>query len=567
MTKIYYGPTDSFTGEYQLEPAPKISITTNFNYANDTIIGYSYTVSISGYCLRVNNEDEIQYSIRGVLANIENVRKILSRNGSDLAVLRDTDSEPILELKGGTLQSLSFEESDNVWRAYAPFAAEIEFNELNIFDDDFNCSNIYIDSNSNSSNLVDITQYKIKEFTDSWELIVEDEGFNFSDNPIGINNSVIRLNYTISAVGKNYFIEDELAPAWMQAKSFAQSRLSSQVSNIINSLKYSGTSCSPTESLSSIHDSGNGIVSSIAVQYNIFNETLTCNASESKGSFQLTYTALLKDTTSNNYTNSNILHLVQHSINRARNDKKTDITISVQGSIEGLCPGGITQGLSNFSLPNSGSLLIGGFNGVKISQAQAFLSNIIEDNDLTSNYKQALNINAQTLELPNTQCSEDSIKPTNFILTTNHTTGIIEYSVEYSSSRCLQEFESGTIVSNMQVSIEEPSIILQEFVVPNGSTVVQHLGTITARKISVTADVIKPRKFCDFDPSDPAQSVLDIIAYYRDTDIDIIFSDLTFPNENAYTLTTKEYTADVLSGSHSLTLGYICNEACDINES
>ena len=43
--KIYYG---SISTENRLIPAPNISIAINYNYSNDSIIGYTYIFNIQG---------------------------------------------------------------------------------------------------------------------------------------------------------------------------------------------------------------------------------------------------------------------------------------------------------------------------------------------------------------------------------------------------------------------------------------------------------------------------------------------------------------------------------------
>jgi len=562
MTKIYYGPESNFSSQYEITPSPKVSISVQYSYANDSIIGYSYILSLNGYAML--NTNNSYRGVSRVLSSIKNIQKILSRNGGVLAILKnENEGPPILQAKGGILRSLSFDNSENNWTAYAPFTAEIEFNELDILDEEFTCSNIYINNSSHSSNLVDIKKFKIKEFTDSWNLSIEDESFNFHDTPLEINNSVMRLNYSISATGKNYFINNNLSPAWLQAKNFAQDRLYKKVRSIINSLKISGTSCSPSDSLSSIHSDGPGILGEIAESYNIFNETLTCETSESDGSFSLNYSALLKNNTSSNYTSPEIIHTINKAYNTSRNGNKNNITITVNGTIEGLCPGGIVQNLGNFILPSSGSLLQGGSSGVKITNAKSFLSNIIINDDLVEDLKNLLEINATSLEIPIEDCSDGSIKASSFNLTTNFMTGIIEYSCTYDSNKCVKK-ESNSTTSNIKIAVEEPADIIAEFIIPNGDFTIQKLGTVSAKRITVTADIIKPRECC---PVSQGSVILDKIIQFKNTDMSAIFPEITFPDETLYTLTAKEYSHNPIDGTYNMTLSYICDKACNLLES
>jgi hypothetical protein len=98
MTKAYYGPDGDFSDSYRLKPAPTISISTEFAYANDVIIGYTYSVSLQGY---ITNPEETSKQIQNVVDGIENIRKILSRNGSNLQI-NDASGSDIIKCKGGT---------------------------------------------------------------------------------------------------------------------------------------------------------------------------------------------------------------------------------------------------------------------------------------------------------------------------------------------------------------------------------------------------------------------------------------------------------------------------------
>jgi hypothetical protein len=565
MTKFFYGPDDE-SDEYRISPAPKISIDTEYSYANDVLLGYVYKITITGFALSKKDDDNYK-GLPRVLSAVNNIQKILSRNGSDLTIF-DEDNKQIIKAKGGTLRSLSFDNGENNWVAFAPFSAEIDFNELNILNDNFSCNNIYINSNSHSTNLVDISKYKIKEFTDSWNLSLEDEGYNFSDKSdsngtLNINNSVFRLTYNVSAVGKNYYQDDLLLPAWVHAKNFSQHRLTNRVKDVVNSLKYSGTSCAPTDSLSSIHSTGAGIHQSVKQNYDIFNETVTCTASESDGSFNLEYSCILKNKSTSGFTSVNTIHTINKSINKTLQGRKNNINISIEGNIQGLCPGGLFQGSGNFSIPDSGSLISANSTGVRITFAQDLLNNKILDSnkkDLISSLKTALNITKEELEIEDDKCSP--IKPSSFTLTTNFMDGTITYSFVYDSNRCTTE--NG--LTNVRINIEEPTDILSELIIPNGDYVVQDIGTKTAKRVTLTADVINRRECCGTD--DNGAKIIQELLYFKENSMEDIFKDIIkFPDEEIYTITSKEYSYNFNEGSYNLTLAYICNPWCDIRES
>ena len=129
MSKTYYGPPGSTTNEYRLSPSPQITISTEPYYSGDIIIGYTHNVSIRGYASayrRTTNTDPAQ-SVTGlglVADSIATVKKILSRNGSEL-VVQENNGTNTIKCKGGTLRSISFNESTNNWMGFSEYSATI----------------------------------------------------------------------------------------------------------------------------------------------------------------------------------------------------------------------------------------------------------------------------------------------------------------------------------------------------------------------------------------------------------------------------------------------------------
>lgn len=576
MTSFFYGPDDQ-SEQYKISPAPKININTEYSYSNDVLIGYTYKIAINGFAMLKNDQDSYRGFPR-VLSAINNIQTILSKNGGDLNIF-DGTGKRIIKAKGGTLRSLSFDNGDNNWVALAPFSAEIEFNELEILNENFDCNNIYIDSKSHSSNLVDISKYKIKEFTDSWNLSLDDESYNFFDKSdsggsLGVNNSVFQLTYSVSAVGKNYYqypdLNGQLLPPWVHAKNFSQNRLANRVKSVVNSLKYSGSTCSPSESLSSLHSEGNGIYQQIRANHNIFNETVSCSASESDGSFSLEYSCILKSNNISDFSSSNTLHTINKTVNKTLEGKRNNININIEGNIQGLCPGGLFQGDGNFSIPDSGSLISPKSTGIRITSAQSLLNNLLntDKKDLNDSLKTSLNITKEELEIEDNACNP--IKPSSFSLTTNFMDGSITYSFAYDSTRC--KSEDG--LTNVRINIEEPVSVLSELIVPNGDYVVQDIGTTTARRVTLTASVLNRRVCCGQSDSDSdsdndnGAKIIEQLIYFQGTDMETIFAGvIKFPDKEIYTITSKEYTYNFNEGSYNLTLAYICNLWCDIKES
>lgn len=607
MIKFYYGPEAEVLEQYRVAPAPQISINTQLTYANDVIIGYSYIISINGIVSTLNKtyietlENDLIYqeeppssglvtteneiviieesetilyqddpnsidqirNIRPILNGIEYIRKLFSRNGSALTI-RDDQNNNLLRAKGGILKNINFNNSQNQWTITCPYSIELEFNELEILDETILCSDSLIHDSSKTSGLVDITQYKIKNFSDSWSFNVEDSIYNhIYGNALDVVNSEIAISYSLSATGKNYFIEDSLSPAWIQAKNFVQKRLYDQVRNLATALTISGDTCSANKTLAEIHtNDGSGIISGITSDYSIYNETLSCNTSESEGTFSIQYNAILKRNYNSDYCSNNIRHTFNKNITSSTNGNKNNISINIDGQVEGLCEGGILQNFGTFSFPQNGTILQPGSTSTKYANANAFLSKILNsaEDDLKTNFKSSLNITANELELPPSgECGEVSLTPSNFSLTHNYMTGTIAYTAQYSSDRACQQnqTEEGTVFKT-SITVEEPTPIISEFIIPNGNYVIQDIGTYTARKINVTSEGKKTRSTCD------AANINDFLDEVLTSDIETLFPFLEFPDEEIFILTNKSFDYNILEGSFTVNLSYICDEGCNI---
>ena len=129
-----------------VSPAPKINIQSEISYANDNIIGYTYSVSLNG--IAIADQDKI--SFLGTISKIDDIKRIFTGNGSRLIV--SNNGETVIEGIGGILISLDFD-SDNSFSRYSTYTATISFNELKILQDSFSCTSSQIPSDSFSSNL------------------------------------------------------------------------------------------------------------------------------------------------------------------------------------------------------------------------------------------------------------------------------------------------------------------------------------------------------------------------------------------------------------------------------
>ena len=597
--KIYYGEVKKENG---LIPAPDITISLEYNYSNDTIIGYTYVVTLNGSitALDLRNLDNGQeiptnpsYGIGAIADHIHKVRNILTQNGSILHIVRVLDNKILLRAKGGILRSISFDESPNNWNHYASYTASIEFQSIDFVDSTENCSSLFLDTSTytiGNAGIVDINKFKIKSFQDSWNFSFgENESFNKIKNNdvntnLNINNHSFSIQYNISATGKHFFNysnettgESKVLPAFEQAKNFVQYRLHEQVTNLINGvLKNSYTDPCPSgsegDSLNNMHVPGGseGLLKDLGdSNYKIYNEQISCDSSESEGSFSASYNAIVVTTNGNDaWTSDTAQHNVSKNINRSFKGSSMTTNISINGTIQGYVEGGIINSPGPISLPNKGSLLVYNNSSLnKYDNAKILLDKIYDENeynggvgaggkrDLKVLFKNALGITLD--ELNSVQSFDDPISdpphPTSFNLTHDYNNGTINYNLEYSSSNAC-----GKKYQEVSVQISQPTKIIAVFNVPNSNLcpIIQELGTNTAKTVSVSirgidhSDIGQPDTIDLSNELDSANLGCDPYGYLP-VNIPGISSDSI--------LTQKQYTKNPMDGSYSLSLNYICS--------
>jgi len=625
MNKMYYGPKNTTDNVYRLSPIPKISISREINYANDVILGYTYILNLTGFAsndrdLRTNDSQSRTYinsnNMSRVLGNIEIVKGILLANGSFLRVL-DNDNQVLLEANGGTLKSLSFDESDNHWTNFSPFSAQIEFNEVNILGENLSSA---IDVTSITTNMVDINKYKIKAFTENWSFDIDEDNYynhvlkSDTGQDLKINNSYINVTYNISATGKNYYYDDQgkikTKAAWTQAKDFAQERLYLQLKGLIGGILRDGkTVCLAEETLGSTEYvvgqspqnpfqidyirynnkalNKGGMLKDIQNAYKVYNETVTCETSESEGTFTLKYNSLLKHDKDGNFNADNVIHTVNKTINSTLNTVSDHVTtLSVEGKIQGLLEGGLINTSGNFQLPMNGRLLISQSGNSKFDNALTFLPSIIDidNDDLKSTFKTALGITYSGLSIPSGNWSRKdpftagtdptcttppaNITPISFNLTKNYIDASISYSVEYSSTKN-GTGDKDSFITFSNYTIDEPVSVLAEHVFPgstffnrDGTTLFQDIDTVTARKISIEIKgrnkTLRKTWPCEVDLLSYAgcNSVIDQFNIPE-------FKETLFPDYETFILTAKQINYDPRQGLYTANLSYTCTPGCE----
>lgn len=594
-TKIFYGELNN--NDHKLIPAPNISISIEYSYSNDTIIGYTYIFNLTGFATSLDlrtleNGDPIpenpEYGSGAVVDHIDKLRKILSNNGSILHVV-DGGGNYILKAKGGILRSFSVDESPNNWIHFANYSASIEFHSVDFGSKTENCNTTFLDPTTfNASGVLDINKYKIKSFTDSWSFSFdENEAFtkiknNEKNINLNIDNHGFNIQYTISATGKHFFdysnestSESKLLPAWEQAKNFVQYRLYDQVTNLIaNVLKDSySNSCVSSDGLDDILEPGGnpGLLSGLST-YKIFNEQITCEASESDGTFSATYSSLVKSTIGNsNWSSPETKHTINKSISVTNNGSPM-ININLNGTIEGLIEGGLIRIKEPLELPQTGSILITNNNSNnKYLNAKNLLDKIYSDSDynggigeggkrdLKPSFKNALDITLSALGISSlpSQDVPDPPHPVSFNLTHNYNAGTINYSVEYSTKNAA----CGRKYNEISIQTTNPTKILATFNIPNSNScpVIQELGTYTAKTVSVTIQGIDTSEI-----GQPTNLVLvnEVLNTLNLDCYDQGYLPITIPQ--GYIITQKQYTRNPVDGSFTVNISYICDNGCSI---
>lgn len=597
--KIFYGPMDS---EHRIIPAPDITIGLTYNYSNDTIIGYTYNITLTGFITSLDlrdleDGDEIpndsSSGIGAVTDHISKLRNILTQNGSILYIVRSSDSSILLKAKGGILRSFNIDQSSNNAVYNVPYTATLEFQDIDIGSEATNCSSVQIDSSSytpGSAGIVDISKYKIKTFQDSWNFTFdENEAFNKirtidSGNDLNINNHTFSIQYSISATGKHYFEynnestgSSKLLPAWEQAKNFVQHRLYEQVTHLIGGILKNtyNNACSSSDNLTNtgVPSSGNGLLNNVTDNYNIFNELISCEASESEGSFSATYNATVKTNFGGEFSTVHTKHTVSKNINKTTSSNNTMTSITVNGTIEGLIPGGLINGNGPLVLPANGSFLISNNpTQNKYNNAKTLLDILFDPldyasglgnsgkRDLKPSFKNALGITMLALEAsaPSDDPIPDPPHPTSFNLTHDYNNGTINYSVEYNSRvGCGRKYKEFTIQTN------NPTKVTATFNIPNSfkCPTIQELGTYTAKTMTIN--------IAGIDFSDTGQPALIDLGHELDNANPGCLGTPYFPTDlpftaSDYILTQQQYTKNPIDGSYSINLGYICNSGCSI---
>lgn len=582
LTEVYYCKQNETPGlEHRLVPAPSITISPEVYYANDSIIGYTYNVTLNGYANSLRkelNNDSVDYGADKTIQHIGDIRTIFNINGGNLYIKQNGGD--IIVAKGATIKNISFNTSSNHWVNYAPFSIELEFNEIDFIgcsnNPTISCNSSFFNASGLSNNLIDINSYKIKQFSDSWSFTIDNEIYqNYSD----IQNNIFKVTYNLSATGKNYYVDDTLVPAWQQAKNFVQDRLHKQVTSLINGVLQitpnSSDGCAGTKSVQQLYavdnisprsgglfTGGNTLRDGSSPNYDVYNETVSCSTSEAEGTFSITYNAILKKNNPSLSPQENAaIHTFTKNVSNSFESGKTTASISVQGTVRGLVRGGFIYYSNDYNLPQNGTFIsvIDGAE-TKYSNALAYYRAVVgTETDLYPNFKSSINITKKELLIGNSQCpGEDDpnaeIPCSSFSLDHSYNEGTIGYSSSYDSTNAQSKQRGYT---NISITRTDPVEVTQEFVIPGrkDGPIIQKLGMKTSRTISINIDGASAENkecvtFCEdggfkiCDDSLPKFSIKD-------------FDKLTQENDG-WIKTREDYTSNKLDGSFSISLEYTC---------
>lgn len=569
--QVFYCKQSETPGSlHRIAPAPQISISPEIYYANDNIIGYTYNVTLSGYANALRKEIDAGSVTTGPAPTIDHmgdIREIFNTNGGNLYIKQGT--KELLVAKGATIKSLSFNESDNRWVNYSPFTIEIEFNEIDLKGCDDNpvisCSSSIFHQINNakiiSDNLIDIKTYKIKEFKDKWSFTIDNTIY---DSYMNNYNNTFKVSYNLSATGKNYYINDNLVPAWQQARLFVQDRLYKQVYSLINGQLQidANDACSASKNITQIHNIDNtsprtgGLLSGFNTSkdgmpsYDVYNEVITCETSESDGSFSINYEAIVKKYNPEINESANAaLHTFTKNVTIAT-DQNIEATIAVQGTVQGLVKGGFIYHNNDFILPQNGTLIsTSNGNETKYSNALShYLQKIGSTTDLSNEMKDLLNIKKSQLLLKGT---DGYVIPSSFTIDHNYHDGSISYTANY--DRTLASImDKG--YANISITRQDPVDVIQEFIVPGRASgpIIQKLNMRTARTVSVNIDGANPsNKVCFI------EDICASLPFFSINNFEQLLSE-----NNDWVKTKEDYTVNTLDGSYSIALEYMIR-SCD----
>ena len=581
--------------EFELVPAPLLNVSMQHFYANESIIGYTYNVTLTGYASsKQNRQSNNGATIDWVVNSIAKVQNIFdgAGNGGNLIIMSPHfEKGPLMIFKGGRIKSQNYAPNDNQWVNYSEYTIELEFNDVEFFGCDTEhvkgCGVVFHDGTSKKDSegnvigvdtvqeqLVDIKKFKIKNFNDQWNINLGDEVYDHGKvgGSLDVNNKRYNVQYTISATGQHHWDDaGNLFPAWKHAKAFCQDRLVKQINGLYQNLAmhYMGPELEPCEShenLKTIHSIDQPSIHNTIGAMNIFDETISFNHSESDGTFSVTYNSVVKKGKETCITSADTNHdiRINYAGSNTCGQNKTAKSVNLSGTIQGLLrnnQGSIFYPNSlGFTLPEGPGQI--SFIGEredskhKWDRAKDLLDRFIDECDGKIICGELCDIVLKCLTPPdNDECKElcapSCPRPSNFSITHNYNTGTIDYNLDFS-------YDSNDIDQNrcnITISTEEPVPLTAEFTIPGRGIYYQPLGGCTPKKWTVNAEG-RVSGYDDISCQDLA-ALTSVCGCLPKGCVDL----LPEPGAN-YLLLSKQQTFNPIDGSFSYNATYACT-ICD----
>lgn len=524
--RVTYGVQGNFT---QLDPAPFVTLEYVPINANDSVIGYEWKCTITGYAV-----SEIKDGV-GVSAEstVDKIRKLIHEtfdksNGGTLFVYYA--GAEIIKATGSKVSSIAIESNDNNWINYAKYTVELTFNEVNYqamcggSSIALDCDNILL--LNYPKNLVNAQKYSVKSFKDGWTFNIGEENNNSAG--LLIHNQFMNVSYSIEAEGMHYYtgFDTKTIPAWEQAKIFCQDRLYKQVRFLLTSILPGSNNpipCNapfgmngvylPSEERSMVDFSVNED-NEEKIIFEVYNETVDTTASEANGTFSVKYNAIVKRKLGGDDLelqarfpgmpiDEDVIHTV--TVNRGFanhfGSKKTNLTLS--GKIQGLIKRGLWQNPNVFDMNKESNELVEKkeTTDTKYDNARKYWDAISLERgrDFIKSFKDYFNITYGTFYV---NCSEPTgPRPT----TLNHSHDYSEGSIDYSAG-----FDSEKVCAGKEANFTDVSFVFEdkienyaEFIIPGrpNGPLVQRLNSFKPRSVTLNITGFTDQKDCcwDFD--------------------------------------------------------------------
>jgi len=592
--RMYYVRMDGDADDvdYELVPSPNINLSIENFYANESIIGYTYNITLTGYAASKQSRGENHIpSIGYVVGSIAKIQNIFDRVGNGGKLVIKQGGSNLMVFKGGRIKRLDFAPSNNQWVRYSEYTIEIEFNDAELYGCNFSatkgCSSTLYDGgpsgvSSVHAQLVDHganapTGYKIKSFSDKWNIDLQDDIYDWAKihnrEDLRLNSKRYNIQYNISAVGQHYWDENgNLFPAWKQAKAFCQDRLVKQINGLYTNMAmhYEGAEnafCNSSEDVTTIHSVTDPSIHTTIGSYNVYNETITFGPSESDGSFDVAYSAIIKRSFGGScVSHPDATHTLNISYGGSKEYGKTQArTATLSGTIQGLLRytgnGSIIwPNAEGFSIPDSPGTMtfLPPKSDVKHKWAHAkiLLDKFLDEATGGITCGELAEVVTQYLvsdcynRYAGEECTDDGegggfnptgMTPTSFSIVHNYGQGSIDYSAEFSpesKSRC-----------NVTITVEEPMPLTAEFTIPGVGIYYQLLGGFTPKKWTINAD--GTTGICQSCASPNSITVCG--------DIPSIETCTNFtPPAGNYLLISNQKTYNPVDGSYSYNATYVC---------